>query len=95
MFKSSVAFLFAASLLCAAQNSQPSQQAQPQSPQSQPAVQVPEQQPQPQTAPAATTPEQQKLEPGQDLPPWRKIKVVPPAKPERIPTGTLDKATPA
>lgn len=93
MFKSSVVFLFAASLLCTAQNSQPTQQTQPQSPSSQPAAQAPGQSQSPQTVPAATTPDQPKAVPEQG--PRIKIKIVPSRKPEnRVPTGTLDQATP-
>ncbi|HKV92427.1 MAG TPA: hypothetical protein VJW20_07765 [Candidatus Angelobacter sp.] len=96
MFKSSIVFLFTATLLSAGQSSQPAQtQPKPALP-APPARQQP-QQPSTIVAPnSGVTPDSEKNAAPQD-PPFRKIKVAfpPKPKPERFPTGILDKATPA
>lgn len=92
MFKSSIVFLFAATLLSAAQSSQP---AQTPSPNPAPAQQQPKQPYSVVVPNSGVTLDSEKNAAPQR--PFRKIKVaVPPkAKPERFPTGILDKETPA
>jgi len=96
MFKSSIVFLFTATLLSAAQSSQPAQTQPNPAPVPAPAQQ-PQKQPYSTVIPnSGVTPDSEKNAAPQDRP-FRKIKVaVPPkTKPERFPTGILDKDTPA
>jgi hypothetical protein len=95
MLKSSIVFLFTATLLSAAQSSQPAQTPKP-APVPAPAQQ-PSKQPYSTVVPnSGLPPDSEKIASPQD-PPFRKLKVaVPPkSKPERFPTGILDKETPA
>lgn len=96
MFKSSIVFLFAATLLSAGQSSQPAQTQPKPAPVPAPAQQPPKQ-PYSMVVPnSGVTPDSEKSAAPQD-PPFRKIKVASPRnpKPERFPTGILDKETPA
>ena len=96
MFKSSIVFLFTATLLCAAQSSQPAQTQPKPAPLPAPSQQ-PQKQPYSTVIPnSGVMPGSEKIASPQD-PPFRKIKVAVPSKtkPERFPTGILDKETPA
>lgn len=95
MLKSSIVFLFTATLLSAAQNSQPAQTQPNSAPVPAPAQQSPKQPYSIVVPSSGVTPDSEKNA-TQD-PPFRKIKVaVPPkSKPERFPIGILDKATSA
>ena len=96
MFKSSIVFLFAATLLSTAQSSQPAQTPSPNpAPVPAPAQQQPKQ-PFSIVPNSGVTPDSEKNASPQN-PPFRKIKVAVPPKPklERFPTGILDKETPA
>jgi hypothetical protein len=97
MFKSSIVFLFMATLLSAAQSSLPAQTQSPNPvPVPAPAQQQPKQPYSTVVPNSGVTPDSEKNAAPQH-PPFRKIKVaVPPKpKPERFPTGILDKETPA
>jgi len=94
MFKSSIVFLFTATLLSAAQNSQPAQN-QPK-PAPVPAPQQQQKQPYSAVVPNSGVTTDSEKNAAQQRP-FRKIKVASPQKPkpERFPTGILDKETPA
>ncbi|HZS25635.1 MAG TPA: hypothetical protein VFB76_00275 [Candidatus Angelobacter sp.] len=94
MLKSSIVFLFTATLLSAAQSSQPAQTQPKPAPVPAPAQQQPKHPYSVVFPNSGVIPDSEKNVSPQD-PPFRKIKVAVPSKPERFPAGTLDKETPA